>query len=110
MLVKATTALSVFLLISCHLLWHLLRRSTRRSPILLANSLALLAGVAIAFFALREWTHHADALKSLNPYGLKLTSTALHDWNFGKLHHAQTNEKFLTHCPPNKLYLRLHPG
>ena len=86
MLVKVTTALSVFLLISCHLLWHLLRRSTRRSPILLANSLALLAGVAIAFFALREWTHHADALKSLNPYGLKLTSTALRDWNFGNLH------------------------
>ena len=86
MLVKATTALSVFLLISCHLLWHLLRRSTRRSPILLANSLALLAGVAIAFLALREWTHHADALKSLNPYGLKLTSTALRDWNFGNLH------------------------
>jgi hypothetical protein len=28
MLVKVTTALSVFLLISCHLLWHLLRRST----------------------------------------------------------------------------------
>ena len=86
MLVKVTTALSVFLLISCHLLWHLLRRSTRRSPILLANSLALLAGVAIAFFALREWTHHADALKSLNPYGLKLTSTTLRDWNFGNLH------------------------
>jgi hypothetical protein len=85
MLVKATTALSAFLLISCHLLWHLLRRITRRSPILLANSLALLAGVAIAFFALREWTHHADALKSLNPYGLKLTSTALRDWNFGNL-------------------------
>lgn len=86
MLVKATTALSVFLLISCHLLWHLLRRSTRRSPILLTNSLTLLAGLAIAFFALQEWTHHADALKSLNPYGLKLTSTALRDWNFGNLH------------------------
>jgi hypothetical protein len=85
MLVKATTALPVFLLISCHLLWHLLRPATRRSPILLANSLTLLAGVVIAFFALREWTHHADALKSLNPYGLKLTSIALHGWNFGSL-------------------------
>ena len=85
MLVKATTALPVFLLISCHLLWHLLRPSILRSPILLANSLTLLAGVVIAFFALREWTHHADALKSLNPYGLNLTSTALQGWNFGNL-------------------------
>jgi len=85
MLVKATTALPVFLLISCHLLWYLLRPSTRRSPILLANSLTLLTGVVIAFFALRQWTHHADALKSLNPYGLKLTSTVLQGWNFGNL-------------------------
>ena len=49
----------------------------------LLQQLIVGAGLAAAFVLLYSWTHHADALKQLNPIGAKLTSTALKDWNFG---------------------------
>lgn len=104
LLVKATTAAPVVILLACHMVWRLLRlpielaRASRgngrswRSTAALSTSLALLAGLAIAFLILRQWTHHADALKALNPYGLRLTSTALHGWNYGSLQQRFSRE------------------
>lgn len=84
LLVKATTAMPAFLLLACLVLWRLVASIRCRSRAQLTTCLMLLAGLLTAFLLLRGWTHHADALKSLNPYGSRLTSTALQGWNFGR--------------------------
>ncbi len=47
--------------------------------------LSIAASLLVAFLLLRTWTHHADALKQLNPIGQYITSKSLQPWNFGTL-------------------------
>jgi hypothetical protein len=45
----------------------------------------MVAACLIPLAALLCWTSYSDALKSLNPLGRELTSSALKKWNFGTL-------------------------
>ena len=85
LLVKATTALPAFLLIGIDLISQFIAtfRSGSPSRKTLQSILLLAAGLALGFFLLRTWTHHADSLKQLNPIGKYLTSKSLQRWNFG---------------------------
>jgi len=82
LLVKATTALPALMLMGGDWIWQSKRALTNqqwRVPQLLLGG-----AMAVAFAVLYGWTHHADALKQLNPIGSQLTSTALRAWNFGQ--------------------------
>lgn len=85
LLVKATTALPAFLLIGLDLASRCiaLLRSASPSRKALQGIVLVAAGLALGFFLLRTWTHHADSLKQFNPIGSYLTSKALQRWNFG---------------------------
>lgn len=84
LLTKATTALAPFLLVGADVVLRPIslaggrRRYARR--VLLPLLLSLLAG----FLALKAWTQHADLLKAANLTGARLTSAALHGWNYGR--------------------------
>ena len=82
LLVKATTALPALMLMGGDWIWQtrtaLTNRQWRIPQLLLGGAMA------VAFALLYGWTHHADALKQLNPIGSQLTSTALRAWNFGQ--------------------------
>ena len=81
LLVKVTTALPALILMGADWMWQSRTALQQRQKLL--QQLIVGAGLAAAFVLLYSWTHHADALKQLNPIGAKLTSTALKDWNFG---------------------------
>jgi hypothetical protein len=81
LLVKATTALPTMALVTGDWIWQsriaLQSRKKMREQVLLGGA------IAISFALLYSWTHHADAVKQLNPIGAQLTSSALRAWNFG---------------------------
>ena len=81
LLVKVTTALPALILMGADWMWQSRTALQQRQKLL--QQLIVGAGLAAAFVLLYSWTHHADALKQLNPIGAELTSTALKDWNFG---------------------------
>ena len=84
-LVKVTTLAPFFVLASCLLLWHFWGEykhgTLKTAPALIIGAVCL--GLPIVVTAL--WTKFADALKSQNPLGIRETSTALKQWNFGTL-------------------------
>ena len=81
LLVKATTALPALALMAIDWAWQ--SRTALRHRKQLVQQLLVGGGLAVAFTLLYSWTHHADALKQLNPFGTQLTSSALKGWNFG---------------------------
>lgn len=81
LLVKATTALPALVLITGDLAWQ--SRTALKYRGKLPQQLLVGGSLAVAFALLYSWTHHADALKQLNPIGTQLTSSALRGWNFG---------------------------
>jgi len=82
LVVKATTALPALALMGVDWIWqtHQTIKTHRR----LWRQLFIASALAVAFALLFSWTHHADALKQLNPIGADLTSSALKAWNFGQ--------------------------
>ena len=80
-LVKVTTALPALILMGGDWIWQ--SRTALQQRQKLQQQLIVGAGLAVSFALLYSWTHHADALKQLNPIGTGLTSKALKDWNFG---------------------------
>lgn len=87
LLVKATTALPAVALMSLDILC-LLSLSARKPATERADLRPLwvaAAGIAIAFFAMHNWTAHADSLKQLNSIGEYLTSKSLEQWNYGSI-------------------------
>lgn len=85
LLVKATTGIPAFTLIALDLLWQVTQnlRNNQQTFDKLWRLFILSAFLVVSFFLLRSWSHHADALKELNPIGRHLTSKALAAWNFG---------------------------
>jgi hypothetical protein len=88
LLVKATTVLPILLLIALDLGRQLVSSTSQchcsmRSTVIRLLPIAIAALVALLL--LKTWTHHADALKTLNPFGSKLTSDALSGWNYGSI-------------------------
>lgn len=81
LLVKATTALPALVLMAIDWAWQ--SRTALRHRKQLFQQLLVGGSLAVAFALLYSWTHHADALKQLNPFGSQLTSSALKAWNFG---------------------------
>ena len=81
LLVKATTALPALALMAGDWVWKNKTGLTSRREI--GNQLIVGCSMLLAFFMMTWWTHHADALKELNPLGANLTSRALQSWNFG---------------------------
>jgi hypothetical protein len=88
LLVKATTALPVLLLIALDFGWQLVASAGRRRASLWPTVLRLFPiaiAVLVALLLLKTWTQHADALKTLNPIGINLKSEALRSWNYGTI-------------------------
>lgn len=85
LLVKATTALPVLVLMGADWIWRSGSRLKTRRGLLLH----LLLGVVmvISFLLLFHWTRHADTLKQLhpNPHAQAWTSSALRQWYFGEV-------------------------
>ena len=82
LLVKATTAIPALILMAGDWIWQSRTALIRRKA--LPQQLLIGSAMAVAFVLLYSWTHHADALKLLNPIGSRLTSSALRSWNFGQ--------------------------
>jgi hypothetical protein len=88
LLVKATTVLPSLLLVALDLGWQLVSSTSQhhcsmRSTVIRLLPIAIAA--LLALLLLKTWTHHADVLKTLNPFGSKLTSDALSGWNYGTI-------------------------
>lgn len=83
LLVKATTALPALILMAGDWIWQ--NKTILKNRQGIGQQLFVGSGMALAFALLYSWTHHADALKQLNPIGSQLTSSALRAWNFGEL-------------------------
>jgi len=83
LLVKATTALPALILVGADWIWQSRNTFLHRKGV--PQHIALGVAMGAAFALLYSWTHHADALKQLNPVGTQLTSSALRHWNFGEL-------------------------
>ena len=90
LLVKATTALPALALMGIDWIWQ--TRVALRGNQPLRKQLIIVSALMLAFALLYSWTHHADAVKQLNPIGSQLTSSALRSWNFGQLHHRIQGE------------------
>jgi hypothetical protein len=71
LLVKATTALPALMLMGSDWIWQ--KKTTLKSWQGIGQQLLVGSGMALAFALLYSWTHHADALKQLNPIGSQLT-------------------------------------
>ncbi len=82
LVVKATTALPALALMGIDWIWQTHQTAQGHRP--LRRQLLIASALAVAFALLYSWTHHADALKQLNPIGAQLTSSALKAWNFGQ--------------------------
>ncbi len=82
LLVKATTALPGLLVMGLVGLPALFGREKTGNKFSIIISYFVMA---LAFLALYFWTNHANELKSLNPFGVDITSSALRQWNFGSL-------------------------
>ena len=82
LVVKATTALPALALMGIDWIWQTKQAARHHQPRL--QQLVVASALAVAFVLLYSWTHHADALKQLNPIGAQLTSSALKAWNFGQ--------------------------
>jgi len=93
LLVKPTTALPSFLLLTLDVFLFSWKNKSSRSVLL--KSLCILLSLITAFFILRAWTVHSDSLKSLNLIGARHTSHALVSWNFGSLEQRLSPELWL---------------
>lgn len=81
LLVKATTALPALALMGGDWIWQ--SKAAYAAQQGMRRQLLVAGALAMAFGLLFSWTHHADALKQLNPFGAGLTSSELREWNFG---------------------------
>ena len=81
LLIKSTTALPALVLMAIDWAWQ--SRTALRQREKLLQAMLVGGGLIVAFTLLYSWTHHADSLKQLNPFGAQLTSSALKVWNFG---------------------------
>ena len=78
-LAKATTWPAFVLVLGGYVVWQC--RQSRRVDI--APVFALLLAECVALLVAAAWTVHTDALKSQSVLGSLLTSSALHEFNFG---------------------------
>jgi len=82
LVVKATTAHPALALMGIDWIWQTHQATQGHRP--WQRQLLIASALAVTFALLYSWTHHADALKQLNPIGAQLTSSALKAWNFGQ--------------------------
>jgi hypothetical protein len=84
-LVKATT-LPAFVLVAGLFYFFILQGQYKAIKVILPKTIVpFLFFVCLPLLALLFWTQYADQVKSLNVVGIRTTSSALMDWNFGSL-------------------------
>lgn len=85
MLQKPTTALPVLVVLSAVLLVDEVKRAKVTGFPKLAQAIAPAAAIAVPVVITFVWTHYTDVIKSANPLGQALTSSALAAWNWGTI-------------------------
>ena len=92
---KATTALPVLALLSISFIYLEIKRAESIGKILKSRTPRIFAVCFLTPLIVgASWVIYTDHVKSLNPLGMQLTSTALKEWNWGTLEQRFSSDLF----------------